>query len=563
MAATLLLLLAALTATSAAPARQFPQYLVLNKANFVDDKWAWDQNDPASASQASVDALLGALNCSGGGGSTPCRGGDKRRLALSHITLLTGVNATAAMEFLDNVLALSLANDLPVSVELDVFQWWNGRPDLWNWWNASAPGYDPANAANVEWTGWTAADATMLSWRNWGSQFRTPAPHPNLGSLPVLGAYVAAARPFLARVSAWYAALPPGQRYLLAGVKLSEEVNVGPNFYFYPGGNALVGRPPHEDPTGGAQMAAQQGYAAVCTTGAACAGALTSAQLDAVVTGFYAALGGAALAAGLPRARLYAHTGADFGDANASLVWNSGASAVTPYAAPAWSVYRDAADPAAAGPGGLDAALDAVAGGPWALGEWYLMDGGANASAWADALAHSLGYRNARALHVFNWESLQRSPAGLAGVVAALAPGAAPPCLVEPPAGLVMALSGGGTNVTVTWAAGPLDADAAALTVSTLPLFLPSGALAVPDVVAGAAVGAAPGGGGGGGGAYTFALPPGYAPGGGGAPTLYASIVAAGCAPPGTRQRQAMASEVAVLPLGGAAGAGARASRAA
>jgi hypothetical protein len=412
----------------------------------------------------------------------------------------------------------------------------------------------------VEWTGPSPANATALSWRDWGSQFRTPAPHPNLAAPPVVAAYVSALRPALARVAAWHASLPPGRGYLLAGVKLSEEVNVGPNFYFYPGGNAYLHTDPADDPTVGIAGAAQLGYAAVCTAGLApCdgsgAGGPTPAQLDAVVQALWAALGQAALDAGLPRGKLLAHVGADFGDLPPGRAWNSGAAAVTPLAAPAFSVYRLAADPAAAGPLGLDAALDALGGGPWALGEWYLMAPGApgNATAWAAAFAASLAYRNARAVHVFNWEALQHDAGGLAGLRAALAPAAAPACLVEPPAGLAATVSvnastspstaaAAAVSVTLSWAAGPLDATAAHADVSTLLAFLPSGALAVPDVVAAAPVSPAPADG-----RLTFAVPPGYA-----GATLYASLVATGC-PDAAGRPQAMASDVLRILLPAAA----------
>jgi hypothetical protein len=47
-------------------------------------------------------------------------------------------------------LRLSQEYGLPVVVQLDGENWWGGRPDLWNWWNPGAPGYSPANRANVE-----------------------------------------------------------------------------------------------------------------------------------------------------------------------------------------------------------------------------------------------------------------------------------------------------------------------------------------------------------------------------------------------------------------------------
>ena len=59
-----------------------------------------------------------------------------------------------ASEQLRRLLTLCEEHELAVIVQLDGEQWWKARPDLWNWWDKERPGYDPANAANVEWSGW-------------------------------------------------------------------------------------------------------------------------------------------------------------------------------------------------------------------------------------------------------------------------------------------------------------------------------------------------------------------------------------------------------------------------
>jgi len=86
-----------------------------------------------------------------------------------------------AMEQLRSLLSLCEEQDVAVIVQLDGEQWWTARPDLWNWWDEGRPGFDPANATNVEWSGWGPQHALKISWRNWGKQVRVQPP-PNLMS---------------------------------------------------------------------------------------------------------------------------------------------------------------------------------------------------------------------------------------------------------------------------------------------------------------------------------------------------------------------------------------------
>ena len=381
---------AAATLSATTATRNYPQYILLNKAVGSGDPLAWNQANPASVSQASVNEILRALGTNGTAA---------RRLGVSAMVSVTndckaGACPNATHAFVRNVLALSLANDLPIALTIDPFEWWDGRPDLWNFFNASAPGYNPANIQNVEWTSFDPADAVTIAWRDWGSQMRT-VPHPNLASPGLLGEYTSAVRPIASDIAAWYAALPPARRYLLAGVRVGWEVDIGVNYYFYPGGNAYRTQPPASDPKSGVSGAVQQGFNAVCTmmqsqklvqkgdgvdsdlgpssgqgreksltlrrkaTGASvgqqqhrqrhqrqqlhqqrqalqqqrqagCTGTtLTAAQLDAVVRAFFTLLADALRDEGIPRSKLFTHAGADFGDLPHTTTSTSGA------------VYRD------------------------------------------------------------------------------------------------------------------------------------------------------------------------------------------------------------------------------
>jgi hypothetical protein len=243
-----------------------PSYVCVNKAF----PGGWLVTDPSTFTQASVDALLASFNGT--------RGGPSRRLCVSFDfwSLFGGAPPATYLASLDALLALVEANDLPLSISLDATQWWQGRPDLYNWWNASAPGFDPRNAANVEWTAPSAANATLVSWRDWGAQMRMDTPHPNFASPAYRAAAAASLSPPAARIAQWYAALPPARKHLLAYVRVQQETWIGTNYYYYAGGNELVraGAPPAADPKGGPGVALQLGYAAVC-------GALSAAEREA------------------------------------------------------------------------------------------------------------------------------------------------------------------------------------------------------------------------------------------------------------------------------------------
>ena len=137
--------------------------------------------------------------------------------------------------------------DQAVIVQLDGEQWWQRRPELWNWWDASKPGFDPANAANVEWSGWGPKHALKISWRNWGKQYRVQPP-PNLMSPQYRAACHKAMTPLVEEVVRWQNHLPAEKRWLLVGVKVGWESAIGMGSHYYPDGNSLIDKDPANDP---------------------------------------------------------------------------------------------------------------------------------------------------------------------------------------------------------------------------------------------------------------------------------------------------------------------------
>ena len=98
-------------------------------------------------------------------------------------------------------------------------------------------------------------------------------------------------------------------RYLLAYVRSTQELWQGTNYWYYKGGNGLIGNNASEDPKCGPSCAAQLGYAAACTAGGGCSGELTLLQLDATINSYCDFANELVLGTGIPRSRVMCHTG--------------------------------------------------------------------------------------------------------------------------------------------------------------------------------------------------------------------------------------------------------------
>jgi hypothetical protein len=511
-AASLLSLPVAARASASCGGLDRPQYLAVN----LD----YDPGKPASFDPSVVAAALAALNGT--------LGGPRRCLAISFDmwTQYDSSDPEVLANSTDALLAIADQFNVPVSLSIDATQWWTTRPELWNWWNASAPGYNPANVYNVEWSGPTPANATSISWRNWGAQFRMPTPAPNFASPAFRGAAAASMLPVAKRVAAWYAALAPERKWMLAYVRATQELWQGTNYWWYPGANDASGAvswPPSKDPQTGPAGSAQIGYAALCSMsgeGGECGGAMTTAALDAVVASFVAFAAGVLADAGIPRSRIMSHTGSFFGQppVQTTPVFNSPAAAVTTAAAPGWSMYNGAARNVS-GNAGVASALAAVDGTPWGAPEFNPFLGTPSpgtAGEWAEAFDDAFGFMNCRLIVLQNWGSIYPSnPAGQAGVVAALLN--QPLCLVDV-AGGMEAQAVNASFIELSFVLGE-DADAGVVDVGVVgaaAAWLPSGRMAAPLLSIPVGKG------------MTSVLVPTEAVGGGGMP-VYWQVTSTGC----------------------------------
>lgn len=307
---------------------------------------------------------------------------------------------------------------VPVLITLDGQNWWENRPDLWNWWDPEKPGYDPANVANVEWTGWSSETAVKVGWRNWGAQMRV-APAQNISSPKVIEATHAPLRRILPIIAAWYARLPGDRKHLCIGVKLGWEAGIGYNAYHYPAGNTYIerwptdashdpqtGLDPHKGLSGGV---AQIGYAAVKTAGVKSSGELTRHDVARAVQNYLAGLAKLAHDAGMPPHLVVVHQGGTYAPYDRHLPYDA---AFNAWSTPGWSFYF--VDPAEAGP--LDQAMGSARRTRWAAAEWFWP--GNTAQEWQDHLERTLRFLDCRYVCIYNWDQggVSTQPEAIEGI---------------------------------------------------------------------------------------------------------------------------------------------------
>ena len=469
---TLYLVVACITSVSAF---EQPQYICWNKMyGCTTQPGCWDEDIPDSITQSSIDLFLDSFNGQ--------RGNEKRRLCLGYQFNVLSGPLGPKLSALDNILALSKENDLPVVLTIDPFEFWEGAPQLWNYWNSSLPGFDVNNAYNVEWTGPSPDNATSISWANWGAQFRK-TPSPNLSSLAFRAAAAEAMRPFLERISEFHSSLvPQGKQWLLAAVKCSWEAWIGVNYFEYPNPNSFTNLDPSKDPQTGISASVQIGYAAVCTSGIECplAGEITQAQLDVALNNYLEFAAGVVASAGIPRHKILTHAGTFFGEVpTKAVLFNSPSPSVTMRAKAGWSLYANAYDPRTAS--GLADALDLIEGAPWAATEWRYM-GGLNSSLspqqqWYESFNNTITLRNCRLIDVYNIENVPVEALAASQQILS----ESPTCLVDSAAAL-SSMRLNATHSRLLWIPGD-GADSQRLSVSASADTSLSGNLLIPNIL--------------------------------------------------------------------------------
>lgn len=252
---------------------------------------------------------------------------------------------------IEDLLSNAVATKVPVFLGIDGENWW-ANSGLVNWFDPKAPGFDPANRHNVEWTaadGATSDDSVLkISWRNWGRQIRV-SPQQNFHSPKVMAAYKLALRTVIPVITKWYNSLPAEEKYLLAGIKVGWEASIGWNAYYYPGGNAFAtianhsGDPCHcpaghlppctattigaachlnKSAPGAAWGMQQLGYAAATSAGLTPSGpngTLSRADIAALVQMYLGNITAEVKALGFPLEKLFTHLGGTMVDTSCEL----------------------------------------------------------------------------------------------------------------------------------------------------------------------------------------------------------------------------------------------------
>ncbi len=366
-----------------------PRYVFLNKAPGIE----WHQNRRESFTRAGFDEIRNTIDAPGD---------PALRVGVSFVFDILRNDPEHIAESLRRFLALSQETGVPVLVNFDGQNWWDGRPDLWNWWDPTKPGYDPENADNVEWTGWDSSTAVKIGWRNRGSQIRV-LPQPNLASPAVLKAHREVLGVLVPIVAEWYRALLEDEKYLLGGVKFGHEASIGVNAYHYPDGNRYLEEHPEDashDPVYGRDHSkgwtgglATLGYAAVKAAGIKNSGEITREDVGEVVRRYLEALCRVGHEAGLPRDLIYTHQGGTYAPWDKHLPFSA---AFNRFATPGWSLYG--VDPRAVAP--LAEELE-KRGERWAAVEWWW--GAPDKASWRDHFERTLRFMDCRFITVYNW----------------------------------------------------------------------------------------------------------------------------------------------------------------
>lgn len=383
-------------------AQSQPRYIFINT-------WTkWSAGKPSTFNRKVIDQILQKIDAPKN---------EKIHLGISYNFDLLRYNLDSLEHSLEKYLALSQQVRVPILINLDGVNYWDGRPDLWNWWDPKKPGYNPDNKKNVEWTGWDESYAIKTAWRNWGAQFRV-LPPPNLASPAVVKAHIVAFERLIPKIARWYAQLPQDQKYLLGGVKVGWEASIGVNAYYYKDGNRYLEKMPNDrslDPMDSFRAEGGVfgglvpiGYAAVKTSGIRKQGQITREDIGLVVHKFLDTLSYTVNRLGLNKEQIYTHQGGTFAPWDKHLSFSAASNA---YSRPGWSFYST--DPATAGD--LIDVLDRRESSAWAAVEWWWP--GTNKKEWMYNLERTLGFKNCRFVTIYNWDnSFERIPEGIAAV---------------------------------------------------------------------------------------------------------------------------------------------------
>ena len=188
-------------------------------------------------------------------------------------------------------------------------------------------------------------------------------------------------------VSNWYESLPSEKKYLLIGVKITGELGVGVNNWYYTGGNDLYGKDDSNDPTSGINMynkpsrsngdVSAIGYAGVKSAGIKTSGTLTGNDIAELERLFTLYVSDIADDYAIPREKIFAHAGGVDTDL---------AACINEKCCPSWSFYGSDATNAKNATECMNLLKTSTAPN-WGIAEWAISS--SNSSDWADAIRNA------------------------------------------------------------------------------------------------------------------------------------------------------------------------------
>eukprot|EP00948_MAST-09A_sp_MAST-9A-sp1_P004282 g4282.t1 len=320
-------------------------------------------------------------------------------------------------------LSCSSLLDIPVNIALDGENWW-AHSNLMNWWDSSADGYNPANKQNVEWTGFpsnSSAEPLRISWRNWGRQIRV-SPMMNLHSPALLNLTKNRLRIVGQMINDWAEKLTPKKKHLFGGIKVGWESGIGMNAFYYPNGNKIATKWPHDsshDPTYGLHCSTsiicdnitQIGFAAASSAGWVPTGGAHSSVLSRFDIGnltrlYVSNLTSVIHSIGIAPDKVFTHIGPQK-PYNVTMPLTA---ASVPFSNPGFSFYDTI-------PQKLDALKNALA--QTERDVWAASEFGIHASSkdgWIELFNSTLSFRDCRFLDFYNWNSFKESVEGIEAV---------------------------------------------------------------------------------------------------------------------------------------------------
>lgn len=338
---------------------------------------------------------------------------NKIGIGIGFILHCLGHSGNENINKLNKHLALSEKYNIPLVIQLDVEQWWQNRPDLWNWWDKEQKGYNPNNVNNVEWTGWTKDSAVKIGWRNWGRQLRV-LPMPNLMSKD----YRAAAHDELKKIAPlifnWWKRLPANKKYLLLAIKVGWESAIGVSNWYYPNGNNLLSKPEKNDPQYGLSLDSIPGrgvqtigFNAVRTLGLAKNGLMKEQYITEIIRIHLTDLSKLMFELGFPREKIFTHCGG----------WSKNETlhiaAINKYSCPGWSFYDYAPDPSK--DESAMSALQLNTAPYWGAVEWLYM-GKSTLQAWKSAILKTMALKKIKYMCIFNWGNIKTNANSVAAI---------------------------------------------------------------------------------------------------------------------------------------------------